>query len=48
MKALGTAVDVVCMGIVCVLRHLKENLAWATDKQLRNNNIVMPLRNYVE
>ena len=42
---------VACVGVVCVSRVLKEELAWATDKQLRViSNImlretVIPLRN---
>ena len=26
---------VACVGVICVSRHLKEELAWATDKLLR-------------
>ena len=36
------------MGVVCISMHLKEKLAWATDKQLRvinNSYITKELKN---
>ena len=34
MKALGIKVGVVYIGVIHILRHLKEELAWTTDKWL--------------
>ena len=34
--------DVVYMGIICILKHLKEELVWAIDKPLRSiSNITL-------
>ena len=38
--------DMTCMGVIRILIHLKEELAWTTDKQLRViSNITKELKN---
>ena len=36
---------VVCIGVVHISRHLKQELSWATDKWLQvNSNIILLLK----
>ena len=36
------------MGVVCILRHLKEELAWAADKRLLVISKIKPFKFYIQ